>query len=374
MLLALSSSSANICSWAELSFATPLRPFSSLKGSGKWVMCGVKQPTSPGVDSLSILFNHCSFQKPAVSPEFLEVLWKEGSLERIGKVPIEQSTKRLNKWKLSNKYNSGHLPILGTTPHLLWILHSPEVENCSFSGRPLRHKNGIHTGNPTLRRRLVLETGPTMSPVIPVIPFTSRLKVGTHESHAHKKRVQMVNSNSRPYLVCINSTLSEPPPTPPSARAWRPPKTPNTPSLASKTRKHFKPLLGGFLLPCEKFNLQWFHGKPTSWQQAKVLTSLGKMHSSLHFELQPSTQTASDSTQAGASRSAARDFSACASSWPRCTNAARSSSVSRDSSRASLRASPERASEPRTREGAAKEPLLGGKRNLHPRFFFGWTA
>ena len=37
------------------------------------------------LDSLSILFNIFSFQKPAVSPAVLMVFWKEGSLERMGK-------------------------------------------------------------------------------------------------------------------------------------------------------------------------------------------------------------------------------------------------------------------------------------------------
>ena len=40
----------------------------------------------PGVESFSILLNHRSFQKPAVFPGFLQVFWKEGSLERMGKV------------------------------------------------------------------------------------------------------------------------------------------------------------------------------------------------------------------------------------------------------------------------------------------------
>ena len=48
---------------------------------------------SAGVDSFSILFNHRSVQKPAVFPEFLEVCWKEGSLERMGKVPLEKGPK-----------------------------------------------------------------------------------------------------------------------------------------------------------------------------------------------------------------------------------------------------------------------------------------
>ena len=43
-----------------------------------------------GVDSLLIIFNHRSFQKPiAVSPRFSVVFWKEGCLERMGKVPLE---------------------------------------------------------------------------------------------------------------------------------------------------------------------------------------------------------------------------------------------------------------------------------------------
>ena len=36
-----------------------------------------------GVDSNSIIFNHLSFQKQAVSPGVLMVFWKEGSLERM---------------------------------------------------------------------------------------------------------------------------------------------------------------------------------------------------------------------------------------------------------------------------------------------------
>ena len=40
-----------------------------------------------GVDSLSILFNHRSFQKPAVS--LGSDFWKEGSLERMGECPLE---------------------------------------------------------------------------------------------------------------------------------------------------------------------------------------------------------------------------------------------------------------------------------------------
>ena len=40
-------------------------------------------PISLGVDSLSILFNHRSFQKPAVSPGCLMVSGKERSLERM---------------------------------------------------------------------------------------------------------------------------------------------------------------------------------------------------------------------------------------------------------------------------------------------------
>ena len=47
-------------------------------------------PQALGVDSLSILFNHRSFQKPAVLPGFPEVFLKEGSLERMGKVPLEK--------------------------------------------------------------------------------------------------------------------------------------------------------------------------------------------------------------------------------------------------------------------------------------------
>ena len=42
-----------------------------------------------GVDSFSILFNHRSFQEPAVSPAVLMAFWKEGSLERMGKCPLE---------------------------------------------------------------------------------------------------------------------------------------------------------------------------------------------------------------------------------------------------------------------------------------------
>ena len=42
------------------------------------------------VDSDSSLFSHPSFQKLAVSPGCLAVFWKEGSLERMGKVPLEQ--------------------------------------------------------------------------------------------------------------------------------------------------------------------------------------------------------------------------------------------------------------------------------------------
>ena len=42
-----------------------------------------------GVDSFSILFNHRSFQKLAVSPGVLIVFWKEGSPERMGKCPLE---------------------------------------------------------------------------------------------------------------------------------------------------------------------------------------------------------------------------------------------------------------------------------------------
>ena len=45
-----------------------------------------------GVDSFSILFNHRSFQKPVVSPGVLTVCWEEGSLERMRKCPLEQST------------------------------------------------------------------------------------------------------------------------------------------------------------------------------------------------------------------------------------------------------------------------------------------
>ena len=41
------------------------------------------------VDSLSILFNYRSFQAPAVCSGFPEVFWKEGSLERMGEVPLE---------------------------------------------------------------------------------------------------------------------------------------------------------------------------------------------------------------------------------------------------------------------------------------------
>ena len=45
---------------------------------------------SLGVDSVSILFNHRSFQKlAAFFFRFPEVFWKEGSLERMGKVPME---------------------------------------------------------------------------------------------------------------------------------------------------------------------------------------------------------------------------------------------------------------------------------------------
>ena len=40
-------------------------------------------PIFLGVDSSSILFNHRYFEKPAVSPGILMVLWKEGSLERM---------------------------------------------------------------------------------------------------------------------------------------------------------------------------------------------------------------------------------------------------------------------------------------------------
>ena len=36
-----------------------------------------------GLDSLSILFKHHSFQQPAVLPGFIEIFWKEGSLERM---------------------------------------------------------------------------------------------------------------------------------------------------------------------------------------------------------------------------------------------------------------------------------------------------
>ena len=48
-----------------------------------------------GVDSESILFNHRSFQKPAVSPGVLMFFWKEVSLERMGKCPLENS----GRWK-----------------------------------------------------------------------------------------------------------------------------------------------------------------------------------------------------------------------------------------------------------------------------------
>ena len=42
-------------------------------------------------DSFSILFNHRSFQKPIVfSPWILLVFLEEGSLERLGKCPLEQ--------------------------------------------------------------------------------------------------------------------------------------------------------------------------------------------------------------------------------------------------------------------------------------------
>ena len=39
----------------------------------------------------TILFNHRSFQKPRVFAGILEVFKKEGSLERMGKVPLESS-------------------------------------------------------------------------------------------------------------------------------------------------------------------------------------------------------------------------------------------------------------------------------------------
>ena len=48
----------------------------------------LSMPTIPTVDFFSILFNHRSFQ-PAVSPGFWVVFWKEGSLERMWKLPLE---------------------------------------------------------------------------------------------------------------------------------------------------------------------------------------------------------------------------------------------------------------------------------------------
>ena len=42
-----------------------------------------------GVDSLSILFNHRSFQKPAVFPGLLTVSLEEGFPERMGKAALE---------------------------------------------------------------------------------------------------------------------------------------------------------------------------------------------------------------------------------------------------------------------------------------------
>ena len=50
-------------------------------------------PTILGVDSLSILFNHRSVLKQiAVLPGFLKVFKKEGSLERMGKVPLNHAS------------------------------------------------------------------------------------------------------------------------------------------------------------------------------------------------------------------------------------------------------------------------------------------
>ena len=49
----------------------------------------VQEPLFLGVDSFSILLNHGSSQKPAVSPGLLMVSSKDGSLERMGKVPLD---------------------------------------------------------------------------------------------------------------------------------------------------------------------------------------------------------------------------------------------------------------------------------------------
>ena len=50
-------------------------------------MESAKQSTCLSRGSFPILFNHRSFQEPAVFPGFVEVFQKEGSLERMGKIP-----------------------------------------------------------------------------------------------------------------------------------------------------------------------------------------------------------------------------------------------------------------------------------------------
>ena len=53
-------------------------------------MSRTKRPTNLRV-AFTILFSHRAFQEPAISPGFSVVFRKEGSLQRMGKLPLEQT-------------------------------------------------------------------------------------------------------------------------------------------------------------------------------------------------------------------------------------------------------------------------------------------
>ena len=100
-LVSLNADSGTGCSKPSLSQkpwrTTQGKPCPSLAGS-----CGLSSDqASRGFIPcpFCILFNHRSFQKPAVFAGFLEVFWKEGSLKRMGKVPLESWSKKGLKGK-----------------------------------------------------------------------------------------------------------------------------------------------------------------------------------------------------------------------------------------------------------------------------------
>ena len=119
------------------------------KAAGKECFC-------LGVGSFAILFNHCSCQKLAVFPGFLEVFLKEGSLERKGKVPLEFSwgSTSFGGWWTWNRLRGVHQRV----PVSKWIANAsigrdaPRHLSVHRAKEFLKHSPGGHLSNSVHRR------------------------------------------------------------------------------------------------------------------------------------------------------------------------------------------------------------------------------